>query len=96
MKIKVKEFEHFVQHNAKRPIKGKDDPYSFIGLAGECGEVMEWLKKSVYRGDKRFAENDLKLELGDVIHYVARIGIAYGWTLKDIMAANVEKLNARQ
>lgn len=93
--MKVKEFEKFVATKAKQPLGKKGDPYSFIGLAGETGEVMEWLKKSVYRGDTRFDENHLLLELGDVLHYVSRIGQVYGWTIKDIMAANVNKLEKR-
>jgi NTP pyrophosphatase (non-canonical NTP hydrolase) len=91
--MKVKAFEEFVASNAKQKID--QSVYSFVGLAGETGEVMEWFKKSVLRGDTRFTTEMLLLELGDVLHYVSRIGQAYGWTLKDIMEANVDKLEAR-
>jgi len=91
--LKTKEYEKFVSENARMPLN--DLTYSFIGLAGETGECMEWLKKSVYRKDAKYTDGHLLLELGDVIHYVTRIALNKGWSLKDIMGANVEKLTER-
>jgi NTP pyrophosphatase (non-canonical NTP hydrolase) len=92
--MKVREYEDFVMASAKVGIDHLE--YNFIGLAGETGECMEWLKKAVYRKDSKFTEEDLKLELGDVIHYVTRICLYYGWDLKDVMEANMTKLKARK
>lgn len=94
VKIKVKDYEAFVAGNAMMPIE--DIGYSVIGLAGETGEVAEWVKKRVYRGNEKFTEDMLMSELGDVVHYVTRIALHYGMSLKDIMAANVEKLQKRE
>ncbi len=68
-------------------------PVAAMGLAGEVGEVMEHLKKH-YR-DGKVPGDDLKLELGDVLHYLTVIAHAYGWTLDDIAQANVDKLAKR-
>jgi NTP pyrophosphatase (non-canonical NTP hydrolase) len=68
-------------------------PVAAMGLAGECGEVMEHLKKH-YR-DGKVPGDDLKLELGDVLHYLTVIAQAYGWSLTDLADANVNKLAAR-
>lgn len=94
MGIKVKDYETFVVENAKQPIT--DETYNFIGLAGETGECMEWLKKSVYRKDPKFTNEMLLLELGDVLHYVTRIALNKGWTIKDLLTANVQKLQRRK
>jgi len=90
----TEEFEQFVVNSARMGIA--DLAYSVVGLAGECGEVSEWYKKAVCRKSKKYTQEMLKLELGDVVHYVARIGAYFGWSLSDIMAANVEKLEKRQ
>lgn len=91
--MKVREFEEFVEQNAKMPID--DLNYSVIGLCGEAGEVAEWFKKAKIRGNDKFTNEMLLSELGDVLHYVTRISIYHGWTLKDCMTDNVAKLKAR-
>jgi NTP pyrophosphatase (non-canonical NTP hydrolase) len=68
-------------------------PVAAMGLAGETGEVMELLKKH-WRDGKHPGE-DMLLELGDVLHYLLVIAHAYGWTLGDLMEANVTKLTKR-
>lgn len=78
-----------------------------MGLAGETGETVEAvlnlavasgkageLLKKHYRDDKHPREA-LKLELGDVLHYLTVIAQAYGWTLADVMEANMAKLEKR-
>lgn len=94
--MRIRDYEKFVADSAKMGIK--DLAYSVIGLAGETGEVAEWYKKVVMRKSTvtNLTEEDLKQELGDVIHYVTRIGLYYGWGLKQIIQANVEKLEKRQ
>jgi NTP pyrophosphatase (non-canonical NTP hydrolase) len=93
--MKLKKYEEFVTNNAKQPLDLADGIYSFVGLAGESGECLEWAKKHIFRKDPRFTEDMLKDELGDVVHYVTRIGLYYGWGLKDIINRNVEKLEER-
>ena len=64
-----------------------------MGLAGETGETIEPMKKHFRDGEH--PGDDLKLEMGDVLHYLTVLAGSYGWTLEDIMHANMEKLRAR-
>jgi NTP pyrophosphatase (non-canonical NTP hydrolase) len=63
------------------------------GLGGETGEVLEKLKK--YVRDGTLDLEILKKELGDVLYYLTYIGRAFGFTLDEIIMANVNKLNDR-
>lgn len=65
-----------------------------MGLAGESGEVVDLLKKSVYHGHQFNAE-ELKGELGDVLHYLAGLATMCGMTLEDVASANIAKLQKR-
>lgn len=67
-----------------------------IGAAGEMGEVLEPIKKHLYR-DKPININDLELEVGDVLFYLQAllIHVGSGATLGDIVAKNINKLEAR-
>lgn len=66
-----------------------------LGLAGETGEVIEHIKKEI-RGDGPLDKEKLKLELGDVLHYLCRIATHYDIGVGDVMRANVEKIEARR
>lgn len=74
-----------------------DINYCIIAINGEAGEVAEWYKKHELRGNPtgELTEEDLKLELGDLLFYIARLASLKGWSLNDIMDANVEKIEAR-
>lgn len=91
--MKIKDYEEFVAAGAFMPLN--DDAYSTIGLCGEAGEVAEWVKKAIFRKNAKFTEEMLLLELGDVLHYVTRLALNHGWTLKQVMEANTVKLEAR-
>ena len=66
-----------------------------LGLAGEAGEVIEPIKKEI-RGDGPLDREKLKLELGDVLHYLCRISKHYDIDLGDVMRANIEKIEGRR
>ena len=69
-----------------------------LGLAGEAGEVADKVKKvlrdhgGVFSPEQREA---LKLELGDVLWYVAQLASELGFELEEIGAANLDKLASR-
>ncbi len=99
-----RKFEEYVRNRWKHQVPSSAAytgepsavPYPMVaalGLAGETGEVMEHLKKH-YR-DGKVPGNELRLELGDVLHYLTVIAHSYGWSLSDIMEANIEKLEKR-
>jgi len=95
-RVTKEEFEEFVEKMWWAG--GKDPVKSFtimgLGIGGEAGEVQELLKKHVRDG--REIRGDVLLELGDVLYYVTRIGRHFGYSLDDIMSANVDKLMARK
>lgn len=71
--------------------------YAVIALNGEAGEVAEWFKKVVLRGNKLglLTDEDLKKELGDVLFYLTGIALLKGWTLEEVMDTNKSKLDDR-
>ena len=68
--------------------------YPALGLAGETGEVCEKIKKEFRDGE--LDVEGLKLELGDVLWYLARVAAEYGFSLGDVAMSNVEKLEGRR
>lgn len=93
--MKLREYENWVEEKARFPIN--DINYSFVGLAGETGEALEWHKKVNLRGDTKFADIEaLRSELGDILHYIVRIASYYGFSVKDLIRDNVEKIEKRQ
>lgn len=70
-----------------------------MGISGEAGEVLEkWKKIVAYKNGKLSEEDRAELgkELGDVVWYVAVMAQSLGFSLDDIMAANVQKLADRK
>ncbi len=65
-----------------------------MGLAGESGEVIDILKKSVHHGHM-LDVSEVKTELGDVLHYVSGLSTMLGLKLEDIANGNVDKLLKR-
>ena len=64
-----------------------------MGLGGETGETIEPMKK--HFRDGKVPGEELKLELGDVLHYLTVLAHSYGWSLEEVMAANMDKLTAQ-
>lgn len=65
-----------------------------LGLAGECGEVVDLIKKHT-QFNKELDVDKLKEELGDVLWYVAIIVSNIDSSFDEIMKLNIEKLNKR-
>ncbi len=65
-----------------------------LGLAGEAGEVVDIVKKWRYQGHG-FDALRFRDEMGDVLWYLALMCSAFGWTLDDVMAANIRKMHER-
>ena len=90
-------FNEYQDATARHDRSPGTDWYYTLGLTGEAGEVAEIIKKANRLGDwhKPVKVNDLKLELGDVLWHIARLGTRYGITLQDIAESNIAKLDAR-
>lgn len=65
-----------------------------LGLAGEAGEVVDYLKKVVGHGH-RLDKDTLVKELGDVLWYVAEICSAINVDMGDVAEKNIDKLQKR-
>jgi len=65
-----------------------------LGIAGEAGEVADYLKKVVGHGHA-LNQDKVAKEIGDVLWYVALLADDIGLTLSTIATLNIEKLRAR-
>lgn len=65
-----------------------------MGLAGETGEVADEMKKVLFHG-KTFDRDKILKELGDVRWYLEYLADAWGFSMEEIEAKNIEKLAAR-
>jgi NTP pyrophosphatase (non-canonical NTP hydrolase) len=68
--------------------------YDALGLAGEAGEIADYVKKWVGHG-KVFDLDHVEKELGDVLWYVNRMTRRLGKTLRGVAMTNIAKLKAR-
>jgi NTP pyrophosphatase (non-canonical NTP hydrolase) len=66
---------------------------SYLGLAGEAGEVAEHIKKLLRDGTWR--PDAVADELGDVVYYWAALCKAVGRSPSEILAASHVKIAAR-
>lgn len=69
--------------------------YPALGMIGEAGEVTEKIKKWL-RGDKELDKVELIKEVGDVMWYIASLADDLGYTLQDVIDANITKLESRK
>lgn len=68
--------------------------HAIVGIGSESGELQDALKKAlVYHAPLDFG--NIKEEIGDLLHYIARLIATCGWTFEEVMDANVEKLQKR-
>lgn len=68
-----------------------------VGMSAEAGEFTEIVKKILFQGKPYDTDNiyHMKRELGDIMFYVQTACIALNTTVDEIVAMNVEKLEAR-
>lgn len=83
---------------AQYPTLGHPMVYPALGLNGEAGEVAEKVKK-LFRDRESVITDDfresIKLELGDVLWYVANLAAELNLSLEEIARSNLEKLTSR-
>lgn len=71
-----------------------DRVMAILGLAGETGELADMIKKNLYHAHSLDLVK-VKLELGDILWYIAEACTQFGFELDDVAAANLLKLQER-
>ena len=68
-----------------------------IGISAESGEFMEIVKKMIFQGKPCNEDNleHLKIELGDIMWYVAQACMALDVDMNDVLDTNIKKLEKR-
>jgi len=73
--------------------------YYALGLAGESGESVDMVKKLYRDGMGRLTPliaNTIAFELGDALWYLTRLSNKLGFSLREIMLMNIDKLSTRR
>ncbi len=94
----LRTYQERSRQTALYPQVGSNPIYPTLGLCGEAGEVADKVKKVLRDRDGRFdaaIRDDLRLELGDVLWYVAQLATELDLDLEDIAEANLAKLASR-
>lgn len=68
--------------------------HGVLGIQTESGEMSDVFKRFVYYG-KPIDPINVKEELGDLLWYVALLCNHFGYTLEQVMKANIAKLRVR-
>ena len=68
-----------------------------IGISAESGEFMEIVKKMIFQGKPANDDNleHLKIELGDIMWYVAQACMALELDMDEVLDTNIKKLEKR-
>ena len=96
--MEMNSYQDAARKTAAYPDVGSNPIYPTLGLTGEAGEVADKVKKvirdrgGVFDADTREA---IKLELGDVLWYVAQLASELGYELNEVADANLQKLSSR-
>ena len=94
----LNQYQERARETALYPDVGQNPIYPTLGLAGEAGEVSDKVKKVLRDNggvfDRKICES-IKLELGDVLWYVAQLSSELGFSLDDVAQANLAKLSSR-
>lgn len=95
----IDEYQTFASGTAIYPDLGSNIDYPTLGLCGEAGEVAEKVKKMHRDNDGELSipiREDLILELGNVMWYVAMLANEIDVDLSTVLENNIEKLNSRK
>ena len=96
--MEMNSYQDAARKTAAYPDVGSNPIYPTLGLTGEAGEVADKVKKVIRdRGGVFDADTceAIKLELGDVLWYVAQLASELGYDLNEVADANLQKLSSR-
>ena len=90
--MKTEVYNNFVE---KMNFVPQTREYLGLALGGECGEVLNEMKKEMRPGAEPRHEK-VAYELGDTLYYLTATAKFYGYSLEQIMEMNISKLEARK
>lgn len=90
----IREYQRLAQRTSNHTDAAAKLTNGCLGLAGECGECCDILKKHLFQGHDLDRRHLLE-ELGDVMWYAAEVAIGLGVTLDEVAGQNIAKLTAR-
>ncbi len=97
--MELNDYQVRSRRTAIYPNLGDNPIYPTLGLAGESGEVADKVKKIIRDKSGVFddiAKESIKLELGDVLWYVAQLSAELGFDLEQVAESNLKKLSSRK
>ena len=96
--MNMDEYQHLAYQTAKYP-RSMLIVYPALGMAGECGEVCNKVKK-IYRDDNGLLSPGRKAmieeEMGAVMWYLAALATDLGVKLGDVAWSNIKILQGRE
>ena len=96
--MELNQYQDKSRKTARYPNTGNNPIYPTLGLAGEAGEVADKVKKVLRDNNGLFnieEKEKIKLELGDVLWYIAQLSSELGFTLEEVALENLKKLKSR-
>jgi NTP pyrophosphatase (non-canonical NTP hydrolase) len=96
--VDLETYQRRSRETARYPQAGSNPIYPTLGLCGEAGEVADKVKKVMRDRGGCFDDavrDDLRLELGDVLWYVAQLCTELDLNLAEVAEANLAKLASR-
>jgi NTP pyrophosphatase (non-canonical NTP hydrolase) len=93
--LKANEYQQLACVTKNKKLNTPDSIANYsMGIAGESGELVDYIKKYLYHGHD-FDLDHVRKELGDVLWYVAVLADTVGIPLDQVMEHNINKLRAR-
>ena len=93
--MKINEYQELAMRTLNQKLDKKDVLINGVmGLCGEAGEAIDFVKKHLAQGHELDKEKLIK-ELGDVAWYLAETAYALDTDLETVFNLNIEKLKRR-
>jgi NTP pyrophosphatase (non-canonical NTP hydrolase) len=92
-KLSLNEYQQRALATADEAIH-RNPLYAAVGISGEAGEVLDYIKKVHFHGHALDKQKLVK-ELGDVLWYLAAAADSVSVSLEEVAEANLKKLAER-
>ncbi len=91
----IKEYQEKAERTINYNLKFNEQVSNLcMGLAGETGEVIDYIKKSLYHGHELDIDK-LSEEIGDVMWYLINLVTVFSLPITIILDENIKKLEER-